>query len=51
MINNFFKNKSINKLRYTVRWGGYDNTIIPKMIVQQDDMTENGNDYIPPNGL
>ena len=50
MINNFFKNKSINKLRYIVRWGGYDNTIIPKMIVQQDDMTENGNDYIPPNG-
>jgi PKD repeat protein len=43
MINNFFKNKSINKLRYTVRWGGYDNTIIPKMI--RKNTTQNGNGY------
>ena len=41
MINNFFKNKSINKLRYTVKWGGYDNTRIPKMI---GNVTQNGND-------
>ena len=39
MINNFFKNKSINKLRYTVKWGGYDNTRIPKMI---GNVTQNG---------
>jgi PKD repeat protein len=44
MINNFFKNKSINKLRYTVRWGGYDNTVIPKMIANEE---QNG---FPPNG-
>ncbi len=42
MINNFFKNKSINKLRYTVKWGGYDNTRIPKMI---GNVTQNGNGY------
>jgi len=55
MINNFFKNKSINKLRYTVKWGGYDNTRIPKMI---GNVTQNGNGYtsngnqsgIPSNG-
>ena len=46
MINNFFKNKSINKLRYTVRWGGYDNTVIPKMI-QNDGQNgpSNGGSY------
>jgi PKD repeat protein len=45
MINNFFKNKSINKLRYTVRWGGYDNTVIPKMIQNdgQNGFSDNGN--------
>ena len=61
MINNFFKNKSINKLRYTVKWGGYDNTRIPKMIgnttqngngpVQNGNgYTSNGNQNIPSNG-
>lgn len=45
-MNDFPMDKDNVGLKYTVKWGGRDNTIIPKMIIQEDDIiNENRGSY------
>jgi hypothetical protein len=45
-MNDFPMDKDNVGLKYTVKWGGRDNTVIPKMIIQEDDIiNENRGSY------